>query len=61
MKITEILKLLGAALAGEALINQRYSDFTDTSRIHHAQIGAAMLALGFGPEIIETVQSDTLL
>ena len=59
MEVFEILKLAGAALAGEALINQRYSDFTDTSRIHHAQIGAALLALGFGPEIIGQLSEDS--
>jgi hypothetical protein len=56
--VFEALKLLGAALAGEAIINQRYADFTDL-QYHHAKLGVAMLALGFGPELVEGFQDGT--
>jgi hypothetical protein len=50
--LLEAMRLLGAALAGEAVINNRFTDFTDVTRIHHAQVGAALLALGLGiPEL----------
>ncbi len=56
--VFEALKLLGAALAGEAIINQRYGDFTDTM-YHHAKLGAAFLAIGFAPELVrEFSESD---
>lgn len=44
--IENILIAAGSALVAEPIINQRWGDFTDTNRIHHAQVGALLIIIG---------------